>query len=104
MNIIRDESCTNLGKLLGMLRSVAPDIWESRDLSAILPQRMGDLEKPEFLNSMKDKIHKLDELKEMMERGSISRLEYSSMKIEIFAEIKRPDFCYPSDQTSFHPH
>ena len=85
MKIVTDESGMDLGALLGTLRSVAPDIWESRDLGAILPQRMGDLENPEFLNSMKDKIHKLDELKEMMERGSISRLEYNSMKIEILS-------------------
>jgi hypothetical protein len=85
MNIITDESCTNLGELLGTLRSVAPDVWESRDLSGILPQRMGDLEKPEFLDVMRDKIQKLDELKEKLERGSISRLEYNSMKIKILS-------------------
>ena len=85
MKIVTDESSMDLGELLGMLRSVAPDIWESSDLGAILPQRMGDLENPEFLNSMKDKIQKLDELKEMLERGSISQQEYSSMKIEILS-------------------
>ena len=85
MKIVTDESCTNLGELLGTLRSVAPDIWESRDLGAILPQRMGDLENPEFLNSMKDKIQKLDELKEMLKRGSVSQQEYVSLKAEILS-------------------
>ena len=83
MKIVPDESSMDLEALLGTLRSVAPDVWESRDLSEILPQRMGDLEKPEFLNRMKDKIQKLDELKEMMERGSISKQEYNSMKIDV---------------------
>jgi hypothetical protein len=83
MKIVTDESSMNLGALLGTLRSVAPDVWESRDLSVILPQQMGDLEKPEFLNRMKDKIQKLHELKEMMERGSISKQEYNSMKIDV---------------------
>jgi hypothetical protein len=85
MNIITDESCTNLGELLGRLRSVAPEIWESRGLGAILPQRMGDLENPEFLNSMRDKIQKLDELKQMLERGSVSQQEYGFLKDEIMS-------------------
>ena len=85
MKIVTDESGMDLGALLGTLRSVAPEIWESSDLGAILPQRMGDLENPEFLNSMKDKIQKLDELKEMMERGSISQQEYGSLKDEILS-------------------
>ena len=85
MKIVTDESSMDLGELLGMLRSVAPDIWESRDLGAILPQRMGDLENPEFLNSLRDKIQKLDELKEMLERGSVSQQEYSSLKDEILS-------------------
>ena len=83
MKIVPDESSMDLGALLGTLRSVAPDVWESRDLSEILPQRMGDLEKPEFLNRMKGKIQKLEELKEMVERGSISKQEYNSMKIDV---------------------
>jgi len=85
MKIVTDESSMDLGALLGTLRSVAPDVWESRDLSGILPQRMGDLEKPEFLSGMRDKIQKLNELKEMLERGSISRLEYNSMKIDVLS-------------------
>ena len=85
MKIVTDESSMNLSALLGTLRSVAPDVWESRDLSGILPQRMGDLEKPEFLDDMKEKIQKLDELKEMRERGSISQQEYGSLKDEILS-------------------
>ena len=83
MKIVPDESSMDLGALLGTLRSVAPDVWESGDLSEILPQRMGDLEKPEFLNRMKDEIQKFEELKEMRERGSISKQEYNSMKIDV---------------------
>ena len=83
MKIVPDESSMDLGALLGTLRYVAPEVWESRDLSGILPQRMGDLENPEFLNSLRDKIQKLEELKEMVERGSISKQEYNSMKIDV---------------------
>ena len=85
MKIVPDESSMDLGALLGTLRSVALDVWESRDLSGILPQQMGDLEKPEFLNRMKDKIQKLDELKQMLERGSVSQQEYGSLKDEILS-------------------
>ena len=85
MKIVTDESSMNLGELLGTLRSVAPDVWESRDLSGILPQRMGDLEKPEFLDGMKEKIQRLDELKQMLERGSVSQQEYGSLKDEILS-------------------
>ena len=85
MKIVTDESSMNLGALLGTLRSVAPDVWESRDLSGILPQRMGDLENPEFLDGMKEKIQRLDELKQMLERGSVSQQEYGSLKDEILS-------------------
>lgn len=85
MKIITCESCTDLGSLLEKLRFVAPDVWESRDLGGILPQRMGDLEKPEILNGIREKIQKLDELKEMLEKGSISQHDYSSMKIDILS-------------------
>jgi len=43
MKIIKDESSMDLGALLETFRSVAPDIWESRERSLILPQRMGEI-------------------------------------------------------------
>jgi hypothetical protein len=64
MRIVRDESSMDLGELLGTLRSVAPDIWGSREQSLILPQKMGDLELPEYLDGMRRKIHELKELKQ----------------------------------------
>lgn len=86
MKIIADKSSMDLGSLLERLRIIAPDIWESRNLKEILPQRMGDLENPEILNDIRWKIQKLDELKDMLERGSISQQDYSSTKIEILSK------------------
>lgn len=87
MKFIRDESNMDLGALLGTLQSVAPDIWGSRERSLILPQKMEDLERPEFLNGIREKIRSLEELKEMLDSGSISREDYSSIKIEILSRV-----------------
>jgi hypothetical protein len=87
MKIVKDESSTDLSVLLGTLRSVAPDIWGSSQRSLILPQKMEDLERPEFLNGMREKIKALKELKEMLDRGSICREDYSSLRIEILSRI-----------------
>lgn len=87
MEIIKDESSMDLGALLGTLRSVAPDVWVSMERSLILPQKMGDLEEPEFLNNMRAKIRALEELKEMLDKGSISQEDYSSIRIEILSRV-----------------
>lgn len=87
MKIITDDSSMDLGALLGALRSVTPDVGGSRERSLILPQKMGDLEKPEFLKGMREKIQELKELKEMLDRGSINREDYSPMRIEILSRF-----------------
>ena len=87
MEIIKDESSNDLGALLGTLRSIAPDLWESRERSLVLPREMGDLENPEFLNKIREKIQALKETKEMMDKGSISQEDYSHIKIEILSRV-----------------
>ena len=76
-----------LGALLGTLRSVEPDIWESWERSLILPRNLGDLDNPEIMNCMREKIQAIRELKEMRGVGSISREDYGYMKTEILYRI-----------------
>lgn len=87
MKIINEESSMDLGTLLGKIQLLAPDIYMSRDLRWILPQRMGDLEKPEFLNGLREKIEKMNSLQEMLEKEFINQEDYDSMKNEILFGI-----------------
>jgi hypothetical protein len=42
----------------------------------MLPQKLEDLEKPEYLLEMKAKIGKLKQLKDLLDTGSISNAKY----------------------------
>ncbi|VVB73032.1 Uncharacterised protein [uncultured archaeon] len=86
VKIVMDESNMDLTWLLGTLRAVAPDVWGSSDRRYILPQKMEDLEKPECLKEIKDKIQRLASLKEMIDAGSISQEEYGFKKNEILSK------------------
>ncbi len=87
MRIVRDESNMDLCALLGTLRSVAPEVWESSERNLILPQELGDLERPEIMNGLREKIRGLRELKQMLDRDSITREDYSHKKIEVLSRI-----------------
>jgi hypothetical protein len=87
MKLIRDESNMDLGTLLGTLRSIAPDVWRSSERSLILPQELGDLETPEIMDGLCEKIRGLRELNEMLDRGFITREDYSYKKIEILSRV-----------------
>jgi hypothetical protein len=80
---IIDDSRIDLESLLDVLQTTFPDIWESGSRSLILPQRMGDLEKPEVLSLIKNKIRELIDLEEMREEGSINQEDYLYMRIQI---------------------
>lgn len=83
MEIIMDEMGADLNGLLGKLRVVAPDLWRSSERRFILPQRLEDLEKPEYLMEMKEKIQKLKRLKDMLDSGSITDKEYISLRDKV---------------------
>jgi hypothetical protein len=53
----------------------------------VLPRNLGDLEKPECLEEIKEKIEKLKRLKRMLNVGLISRMDYESMKAGTQSEI-----------------
>jgi hypothetical protein len=83
MKSVIDNSSIDLDSLLDAFKAAFPDIWESRERSLILPQRLGDLEKPEVLSQMKNKILQLNKLEEMLVQGSINQKDYPSMRIQI---------------------
>jgi uncharacterized protein YhaN len=83
MKLIEDESSSDLTGLLSMIKSMAPEIWRSSDRRHILPQRLEDLEKPEYLDEIRSKIAKMRQLKEKLDCGRISQAEYANCKARI---------------------
>ena len=83
MEIVVDELGADLTGLLGILRVVAPDLWGSSERRFILPQTLEELEKPEYLQEISVKIGKLKRLKDMLDAGSISDAEYTSLRDKI---------------------
>jgi hypothetical protein len=83
MEIIVDELGADLTGLLGALRVIAPDLWRSSERRFMLPQKLEDLENPEYLLEMKAKIGKLKQLKDLLDAGSISNAEYMSLRDKI---------------------
>lgn len=74
-------------ELLQELRVIAPDMWEGSKRRSILPQKLGDLEKPEYMDDIQDIILKLNECIGMLDAGLISEEEYESKKAEILSSI-----------------
>lgn len=87
MEIIMDEMGADLNGLLGSLRVIAPDLWRSSERRFILPQRLEDLEKPEYLLEIKEKIQKLKRLKDMLDAGSITDTEYISLRNKVISKV-----------------
>ena len=87
MEIIVDELGADLTGLLGVLRVMAPDLWSSSERRFMLPQKLEDLEKPEYLLEMKAKIGKLKRLKDLLDAGSISNVEYIVLRDKILLRV-----------------
>ncbi len=87
MEIIVDEVGADLTGLLGALRVIAPDLWRSSERRFMLPQKLEDLEKPEYLLEMKAKIGKLKQLKDLLDAGSISDAEYIFLRDKILLRL-----------------
>ena len=62
---------------------MAPELWRSSERRLILPQKLEDLEKPEYLEEIKEKINKMKRLKDMLDAGSITQAEYLSRKDKV---------------------
>ena len=83
MKLIFDELGADLTGLLDALRVIAPDLWSSSERRFMLPQKLEDLEKPEYLLEMKAKIGKLTQLKDLLDAGSISDAKYIFLRNKI---------------------
>ncbi len=84
--MIVDESSADLTRLFGELRTMAPEMLECSERRLILPRKLGDLDKPEFLEGIKERIQKLKHAKDMLDAGIILQAEYDSRKAEILWE------------------
>lgn len=87
-----DESDFSISSLMRELRIAVRDSSERR---LILPKTLGDLEKPECLAEMHDKIQKLKVGKDLLDSGQITQMEYSIWKDEILSKRKCPQSTYP---------
>jgi len=83
MEIIVDKLGADLTGLLDALRVIAPDLWMSSERRFMLPQKLEDLEKPEYLLEMKAKIGKLKQLKDLLDADSISNEKYIFLRDKI---------------------
>jgi len=61
---------------------LAPELWRGQR-SFILPEKLGDLEKTEYLDQMKEKINKIKMLKQKHDAGFITQAQYLSRKTKI---------------------
>lgn len=73
--------------LLQEIKQIAPDIWESRKRCLILPQKLGGLERPEYIEGLKNVILKLYEFMDMLNAELISKADYESKKAEILFDF-----------------
>jgi hypothetical protein len=87
MQLIKDESDAYLASLFRELNDIAPEMSTYSERTLVLPRNLGDLEKPECLEEIKEKIEKLKQLKRMLNVGLISRMDYESMKAGTQSEI-----------------
>ncbi|RQW79853.1 MAG: hypothetical protein EHM14_07170 [Methanothrix sp.] len=78
-----NESDFSLASLMRELRVAVLDISERR---LILPRTLGDLEKPECLAEMHDRIQKLKQGKDLLDSGQITHAEYNTRKDEVLSK------------------
>jgi len=78
-----NESDFSLASLMRELRAAVQDISERR---LILPRTLGDLDKPECLAEMHDRIQKLKQEKDLLDSGQITQTEYNTRKDEILSK------------------
>ena len=74
-------------EILHELKLIAPDLWENRKRCLILPQTLGDFEKPEYVEDIQNILCKLNEFIGMLNAGLISEMEYESKKTEILLSV-----------------
>ncbi len=73
--------------LLKELKQIAPDIWEGDRRHLILPRKLGDLEKREYMEYLQGIIRKLYKYQDMLNAELISEVEYESKKAEVLHDF-----------------
>jgi len=66
---------------------MAPELWRSGERRCILPQKLADLDDPEYLEDMRAKINKMKCLKDLLDAGSITIAEYETNTAKIFMRM-----------------
>lgn len=86
MQIITDNSESNLAAILKELRKMTPEMLRYSELQLILPKRLGDLEKPESLEQLNFQIERIKQAKLMLMQGLITPAEYGILKADILGQ------------------
>lgn len=79
MNIVRDEFEKNFSKILGKIHEVSPSLGDFETKLIILPPLLGDLDRPEFIEGLRMKIQKIENLDKKLREGSLSRDAYCAL-------------------------
>lgn len=91
-----NKSDFSVASLMQELRDAVRDISERR---LILPGTLGDLDRPECLAEMHDRIQKLKQEKDLLDSGQISQTEYNTRKDEILSK----KICFQSSTREIKP-
>jgi hypothetical protein len=79
-----DESVSELTRLMHELS------LNCSEHGLILPREHSDLEKPECLDGINDKIQTLIQAKNMLDSGRIAKAEYCAKAAAVFSLIGKP--------------
>jgi hypothetical protein len=82
------ERCADSMELLQELKVIAPDVWAGSNRRLILPAKLGDFEKPEYIQKIQGIIRKLNEYISMLDAGLVSEEEYEGKKAEILLSMQ----------------
>jgi len=86
MNIVQDEFGNYFSALLEKVQVVAPGLKEYEKRSIILPPRLGDLERAEFIEGLRTKILEIENLERRRKEGSLSRDDFCAQVKKILSE------------------
>lgn len=75
-------------EILHELKMIAPDVWESDNRRLILPQRLGDFERTEYVEGIQNMLSELNRYIGMLNTGLISEIEYESKKAGILSSMQ----------------
>ncbi len=87
MKMAMANSSSEPMEILLELRSIVPDVLESKNRCLILPQTLGGFNDPKYIGHMKSRIRELNRYMDMLNAGLINEMEYEGKKAEILSSI-----------------